>query len=198
MDKMKNMKENLMAYVQVQMGNLQNVDAKELGEAIDMIKDLEEAMYYCSIVKAMEENQELHKKEQYHYYYYTAPSSYANSGNGGGNNGNGGNSGGGKMYYEDNEEYPLYLEPHQAAQYLPEKIKENKRDYREGRSPISRRKYMESKEMFKDEKTQKYELEEYMNELTHDIMEMIAGITPDQKVLLTQKLNTLASKIQQA
>ena len=57
---------------------------------------------------------------------------------------------------------------------------------------------MESKEMFKDEKTQRHELEEYMNELTHDIMEMIADTTPDQKVLLTQKLNTLASKIQQA
>ena len=58
MDRMKSMKENLMCYVQAQMGNLQNVDAKELGEAIDKIKDLEEAMYYCSIVKAMEESKE--------------------------------------------------------------------------------------------------------------------------------------------
>ena len=187
MDRMKNMKENLMCYVQAQMGNLQGVDAKELGEAIDMIKDLEEAMYYCSIVKAMEESKE-NKKEE-HYHYYTAPSSY-NSNNGGGN-------GRSRMYYED-EEYPLYLEPHQAAQFLPERMKENQRDYREGRSPVSRRKYMESKEMFKDEKTQRHELEDYMNELTRDIMEMIADTTPDQKVLLTQKLNTLASKIQQA
>ena len=40
------------------------------------------------------------------------------------------------------------------------------------------------------------ELEEYMNELSRDIIEMISDATPDQKVLLAQKLNTLASKVQ--
>jgi len=39
------------------MGNLHQVDTHELGEVIDMIKDLEEALYYCSITKAMEESQ---------------------------------------------------------------------------------------------------------------------------------------------
>ena len=55
MEKYKTMKDTLVAQVQAQLGNLQEVDAKELGEVVDMIKDLEEAMYYCSIVKAMEE-----------------------------------------------------------------------------------------------------------------------------------------------
>ena len=48
MDKYKSMKDTLVAQVQTQLGNLENVDAKELGEVVDMIKDLEEAMYYCS------------------------------------------------------------------------------------------------------------------------------------------------------
>jgi hypothetical protein len=32
---------------------LSEVDTKELGEAIDMIKDLEEAIYYCTVTEAM-------------------------------------------------------------------------------------------------------------------------------------------------
>ena len=55
MDKLKNVKECLMAQLQTQLGNLANVDAKEMGEVVDMIKDLEEAIYYCTITKAMTE-----------------------------------------------------------------------------------------------------------------------------------------------
>ena len=57
MEKFKMMKETLMSQIYAQMGNLQNVDTKELGEAIDMIKDLEEAMYYCSIVNSLQTRQ---------------------------------------------------------------------------------------------------------------------------------------------
>lgn len=57
MEKLKMMKDCLMTQAQAQMGNLEKVDAHELGEVVDMIKDLEEAMYYCSIVKAMEEKE---------------------------------------------------------------------------------------------------------------------------------------------
>lgn len=35
---------------------LENVDAKELGEAVDILKDLGEAKYYCSVVMAMEDD----------------------------------------------------------------------------------------------------------------------------------------------
>ena len=58
MEKFKMMKETLMSQIYAQMGNLQNVDTKELGEAIDMIKDLEEAMYYCTITEAMQKKEE--------------------------------------------------------------------------------------------------------------------------------------------
>lgn len=53
-----------MATVQSQMGNLQEVCTEELGEAIDMIKDLSEAIYYCTITEAMNENKG-------NTYYYT-------------------------------------------------------------------------------------------------------------------------------
>lgn len=51
-------REQLMAQVECQMSNLACVDAHELGEVIDMIKDLEEAKYYCSIAEAMEKASE--------------------------------------------------------------------------------------------------------------------------------------------
>ena len=57
----KSMKQTLMCCAQGQMGHLESVDAKELGEVIDMIKDLSEAVYYCTITEAMEGD----KKEHY-------------------------------------------------------------------------------------------------------------------------------------
>jgi hypothetical protein len=40
------------------MSDLKTVNTQELGEVIDMIKDMEEAIYYCHISKAMEESKE--------------------------------------------------------------------------------------------------------------------------------------------
>ena len=53
MEELERIKEQLITCVQSQMMNLQDVDAKELGEVIDMIKDLSETAYYCSIAEAM-------------------------------------------------------------------------------------------------------------------------------------------------
>jgi hypothetical protein len=42
--------------------DLSSVDTEELGEAIDMVKDLSEAIYYCTITKSMEETGNVHHK----------------------------------------------------------------------------------------------------------------------------------------
>ena len=68
MERLKHMEEVLMGCVQAQLSHLDTVDTEELGQAIDMIKDLEQAKYYCSIVKAMEEAEEDEPKEKsYHH-----------------------------------------------------------------------------------------------------------------------------------
>lgn len=46
---LKTMKDQLVSCTQGQLGDLSKVDAHELGEAMDMIKDLSEAIYYCTI-----------------------------------------------------------------------------------------------------------------------------------------------------
>ena len=54
---------------------------------------------------------------------------------------------------------------------------------------------MEGKELHHDKAYQMKELEQYMKELSSDITEMITDATPEEKQLLKQKMETLATKI---
>ena len=235
MEKLKALKDQIVCCVEGQMGKLGETDTKELGEAIDMIKDLEEAMYYCSIVKAMEKAEKQEEmglaggevgRRYYSRYlpevYYPYPDPWERDmdrdmgrmyyterqprneqgefmpyrddrggrrtygGNGSGGNGNSSSSGGsngssmggsGMSYYSERE---MPLELH---------------DRREGRSPMSRRMYMESKELHKDKERKMKDLEQYMKELSEDIVEMIDDASPEEKTILEKKLTSLTSKV---
>jgi hypothetical protein len=168
-----------------------------------MIKDLAEAIYYCTVTEAMEgKEKEWGKQETMYYpvmYYQDRPEYppyrdedwmkgrmyYNGRGNSSGGNSSGASSnGGGTRNYTERE--------------MP--FGESMRDRREGRSPMSRKMYMESKEMHKgnssEEKQKKMkELEKYMNELSSDITEMISDASPEEKNMLKAKLTTLSSKI---
>ena len=192
MRQLESMKEMLVAQVQGQLSHLESVDAKELGEVVDMIKDLSEAIYYCTVIDAMKESE--HKNHQPTMYfmerpyypdyrdmdrdmgrmYYTGSNS---NGNGNGSRSNNTRGGGSMMSYTEHE-YPLTL-----------------RDYREGRSPMNRKMYIESKELHHDKATQIKELEKYVQELGSDITEMIRDASPEEKQLLQQRIATLAQKI---
>lgn len=205
MEKLKNMKECFIAQIQSQLGNLSQVDAHELGEVVDMVKDMEEAIYYATITKAMEEKESEHGKHAYYTERYYTPMYlrdmdrydgrmyYNGNGSGGGTgsssygangyNGSGGH-GGSTSYNMSESKY--YTEREYPIEF---------RDMREGRSPLSRKMYMESKEMHHDKSKQIKELENYMKELSDDIVEMIDDASPEEKQILQQKLTALASKI---
>ena len=169
-DRLQHMKETLMCAVEMQLCELGEVDTKELGEAIDMIKDLEEAIYYCTVTEAM--NKPTHKMEkQDHYKEYEDGRMYYN------------NEGNSSRNYMDS-----------GRNYMDEPMW---RDEREGRSYNSRRMYMEAKEMKKDKASQLRELEKYMQELTQDMTEMIGDASTDEKSYLEKKLSALATKIGQ-
>ena len=70
---LKMMKEQLMSCVQGQLGDISKVDAHELGEAVDMIKDLAEAIYYCTITDSMEKSDEAKNQGETNINYYTTP-----------------------------------------------------------------------------------------------------------------------------
>lgn len=197
MEKLKRLKEMLMDGVTAETSKgLHSVNKEELGEAIDMIKDIEEIIYYCSITKAMEEKEKENEYMQKHYssmnypMYYNGGNSSNNSGSrmwydGGSssyaNNSSGGNNarGGGSRGYSDG----WVMAPFDA------------RDYREGRSYMTRKNYMEGKEMHHDKAKQMQELDKYVQELTDDVLEMIHDASPEEKMALSQKMTTLANKI---
>ena len=60
---------------------------------------------------------------------------------------------------------------------------------------MTRRSYMESKEMHKGKEVEMQELEKYMQELSTDITDMIKEASPEEKQMLQQKLTLLASKV---
>ena len=215
MEQLKNIKETLIGQVQAQMGDLKKVNAKELGEVMDMIKDIAETEYYCSITEAMSDAKEREKYEgmtKENNYYYTEkylPHSeyfipdyyrdmdrgmgrmyYSDGGNGsmssssgmsnssGGNQSSSSNGSAGRSYYTEMD-YPIVMH-----------------DNREGRSPMKRKMYMEAKESNADSSKSMKELENYMQELTSDMMELVGKASPEEKAIVQKKISTLASKMQ--
>lgn len=203
MEQLKTIKEQLITQVQSQMSDLRCVDTKELGEVIDMIKDLSEAIYYCEIYDQMKSADESRKVENYYYterYYdpyrdmdkdygrlYYSPSSQAGTGASSSFNGNhsGATSnssqsmGQSSSSYYTERDYPIHL-----------------RDEREGRSPIKRKMYMESKTKGMDTSKSIKELEGYMQDLTSDMLELLEKASPEEKTMVQKKINTLAAKVQ--
>lgn len=210
MENLKKMKECLIGVAEGQIyGNLDQVNAKELGEVMDMIKDLSEAVYYCTITESMEKA--VHEERGGHETMYYAPHSmetydpryrerypsdmmYAQNGGarGGQSSGGSGSRGGsrasytmyndGSMYHRYPEEmYPIYRDG-------------GMRDPREGRSGERRKMYMEDKG-HKDKMQKMQELEAYMQELANDMTDMIQDASPEEKQLLQTKISTLAAKI---
>lgn len=196
MEKIKQLEEQLSSMIQTQLCNPEHVDAKELGEVVDMLKDLSEFCYYKTITEAMEGKDKEDNKEVYYYtpyyrypdyrdediYYYGGngenrggSSPYAYNGNMTGTNEARVARGGRRMYTEDSINMM--------------------RDSREGRSPLSRKMYMESKELHHDPATQMKGLEKYIQELSQDILEMIKSSTPEEKQVLQQKIAMLAQEI---
>ena len=168
-EKMKWLKECLMCCVEAQMQHLDEADTEELGEAIDMIKDLEEAIYYATVTEAMQGSDKEEKYRHKEEHREEGDRHYAQ----------------GKMYYSS------------PMMHMEDPAHTTSTSSHEGRSPASRRMYMEAKQTQTDKAMQLRELEKYMQELTNDIVEMIQDSSPEEKSYLEKKMTTLAAKIGQ-
>lgn len=208
MEKLEKIKLRLEDAVYAELENgLCNVDCAELGATIDMIKDIACAMKDVSIVEGMEAEfgddderyytegrrdrnrpvrdryrnrmpdhmrmtPEMYREMDYDYLRDLDREKY------------------GRMYYTEPDRKPKDKDAHEGE--YP--------DYRAGRSWKNRRTYMETKEAHMgntaaDKQIKVQELERYMNELSSDIVEMIADATNEEKTMLKQKLETLKNKI---
>lgn len=196
-EKLKSIQECLASAAEAQVYDLENVDAQELGEVIDIIKDIEETIYYCTVTKAMKEGVENHEPEVMYYggyrkehpswrdkdmegwsderrYYEEKGSSHTDNNK---TNHMSNQTGSGNSYYSE-KEYPHAFE-----------------DPREGKSYRSRRMYMESKESKQDKTIQMRELEKYLQELAQDITEMIEDASAEERQYLSKKISSLATKV---
>lgn len=107
------------------------------------------------------------------------------------------------MYKEHDAEYYRDMDKHSKnVMYYtePNKHMDSKSEH-DGKSWMSRRTYMESKEKHKDntpesKQAKMKELEKYMSELSGDVTEMIADASQEERNLLKQKLQVLTQKIQ--
>lgn len=205
MEKLKSMKDQLTSSVQAQLANIEKADYHELGAAIDMIKDIAETEYYCSVVKAMEEKEQEKEVERYYYTEHYMPIPYQRTledrdmdrhygrmyyDDGAGTSSTPGHASytdrmSGRRTYPDTRYYEM---PYELPSY---------HDPREGRSASRRKMYMEGKEMHQPKEKQMQELESYVQDLTSDITDMIHGASPEERAMLQQKLSVLATKIGQ-
>lgn len=186
-EELKMMKTQLVGCIQGQLGNLQGVDTHELGEAIDMVKDLSEAIYYCTITEAMEKKDDEKGESTSIVNYYTSKmypdyrEMERNNGYmyySGGNSSNGTSSNSSGMSGNGVSTYTEMI-----------------RDPRQGRAPLRRRMYMEGKEKHQDTNYQLRQLEAYLKELSEDITQMVKDASSEEKKTLKQKMATLADKI---
>ena len=110
------------------------------------------------------------------------------------------------MYREYTPEYYRDVDRENGRLYYTEtgnmnnSSNQNMRDYREGRSGMSRRGYMESKEQHKsnsqeDKQKKILELQKYVDDLSNDVKEMIMDSTPEEKSILKQKLMGMANNL---
>lgn len=185
----------------------ENVDTCEMGQVVDMIKDLNEAEYKAVIVKAMkkaeEEKEEYDKmvlrelKEEYgedagrrfydHYRYLDgrfAPK------------GHGTYRGYSEPYYHMTPEMyrDMDRDTHSRMYYTETGMNESGYDR-------AKRNYTETKEMHRsntpeDKKAKMQELEKYAKSLTEDVVDMVSDMSDEEKNLLRTKMQILMQKIQ--
>lgn len=190
---------------------VENVNTEEMGEAVDMIKDLCEAEYKAVIVKSMkkadEEEEEYNKellrtlkaeygeeggRRYYDEYRYMRTGRYAPKGKG---------SYVGRRGYEEPPYYHMYPERDMDREYGRMYYTEPTSTHTtESGYDRAKRMYTETKEMHKantpeDKEHKMKSLDSYTKELASDITGMVADMSAEEKNLLRTKLSTLVSKI---
>lgn len=197
---------------------VENINAEEMGEVTDMIKDLAEAEYYAKISKAMDESE---YGEDYDYMgAYDEHSRKGYRGQPRDSRGRYMSRRGYEsrmmpdMYDYSDMEYMRDMDRDYGKMYYTDGMNGSSRGgssssmsncdsrgYSESRYDRARRGYMETKEMHKDNSTESKqhkmkELENYMKELSSDVTDMITDMSQEEKTMLKNKMQVLMQKIQ--
>ena len=179
---------------------IENVNTEEMGEVIDMIKDLSEAEYYATITKAMNEAAEANIMDRYRY----ADGRFAPKGKGK------------RRGYDEPPYYHMYPDDYEDTERMRDMDKKDlkrmytdtgmmgdrlyQRDSREGKAGISRRTYMETRENHhgnseEDKKERAKARKDYLRDMQMDITEMTSDAAPEEKQMWRNELQMMLQKI---
>ena len=185
---------------------IDKIDAEEMGEVTDMIKDLAEAEYYSKISKAMDEAEygedydyrgayDEHERKGYRGQMRDSKGRYTSRKRG-------------YMpmmrdYDWDNMQMDRDMDREHGKMYYtePMTMRNDNQTHSESRYDRARRGYEESKAMHKsgsieDKKKNMESLEHYMKELSEEMAELIESMDASEKTMVRSKLQTLAQKVQ--
>ncbi len=195
---------------------LECVDTEEMGQVVDMIKDLNDAEYKAVIVKAMkkaDEDEEDADKEllrrikseyseddgrRFYDHYRYADGRFAPKGRGT------------RRGYEEHPQYLQTPEMYRVWDSMNDAERSRDLDRMGGRmyytEPMmsgydkAKRHYTESKQMHKanspaDKEQKMKDLELYMKELSTDVTGLLEDMTPEERTMLKSKMSTLLQKI---
>jgi hypothetical protein len=202
MEKVKEIMEKLEEVMHSQFDKgIENVDTHEMGQVVDIYKDLSEAKYYCALVEAMEKAEygmdydyngpkgystkypdEFYRERDMEYpgkMYYTSSGSGRS---GRGMSGSGGRSGG------TNSSSRGGSGNGSSGGY-------NGGGYNGSGSEGMRRNYMESKEIHGRNSDEMENLEMYLNSMDSDMTELYPDMTMAEKQMTRNKLNAMLAKV---
>lgn len=185
---------------------IENVDTCEMKEAIDILKDLSEAMYYRTLTVAMDESGTEETMDMFDRYgedrrfydrYRYKNGRFAPKGRG--------------TYHKGYSEPPYYrMTPEMMKEHSPEYWRDKDRDkgimyytepiHEESRYDKARRMYTETRDKHRentaeDKQHKMKSLEAYMKELSEDITELIGDMTQEERSLMKNKVQVLAQKL---
>lgn len=155
------------------------VDAKELGEVVDAIKDIKMAIYYASITEAMEDAEYGKDYDENGKLYYS------------------GRKGAYRGKYEATEPYmDYYTEPdyRMTPEQMRDMDKKQGRMYYTNSGARHMKRYYDNKGVM-DENVKVQSLEEDMREISDEITGMVTEMSNTEKTMLRTKLQNLVNKI---
>lgn len=187
---------------------IENIDPCEMGQVTDMMKDLAEAMYYRTLMKAMEESSADETMEMFERFgdgrrfydnYRYADGRFAPKGRGT------------RRGYDEPPYFHMTPEMYRGMEHDRDIDRNYGRMYytepatsgmnmTESGYDKAKRHYTETKEMHKantaeDKEHKMKSLENYMKELSGDITELLTDMTAEERTMLKSKLSTLVSKM---
>lgn len=160
---------------------IQNVNTAEMGMVVDMLKDMADALYHLTTVDAMKDYSEGAEER-----YYTEKSRKRAR----------------MPEYDMSVEDYRDMDRNRGRMYFTEPMAETTlvRDAREGKSGMSRKGYMESKELHNsgseaDKMRNRQELEKWIDDIGTDVKSALGEMSPEERTVMRQKLTNLSNAI---